>query len=150
MKKMFNLKNRLTNPRGWQLLIQPTPGVGKVLGKRVSRYLESALLFLGVFLPSLALAQAQIIPTSYPGQPKVPATPATIVTLIFHIAIAIGGAIFLLMILFGGIQYLTSAGNEDGVDKAKKTMLNAGIGLVIILAAYAIGTFILKAVGFSL
>ena len=33
---------------------------------------------------------------------------------------------------------MTSVGNPDSMETAKKTMWNAGIGLVIILAAYLI------------
>lgn len=39
-----------------------------------------------------------------------------------------------IMIIVSGIQYLTSAGNEERASKAKKTMLYAVIGLAIVLA----------------
>ena len=42
------------------------------------------------------------------------------------------------LILFGGFQYLTSAGSVDVAKKARTTITNAAIGLVISIAAVAI------------
>ena len=39
-----------------------------------------------------------------------------------------------IMIIISGIQYLTSAGNEERASKAKKTMLYTVIGLAVVLA----------------
>lgn len=43
-----------------------------------------------------------------------------------------------LIVIYGGILYLTSMGNSDQVDKAKKTISSGIIGLVITGLAYAI------------
>lgn len=43
-----------------------------------------------------------------------------------------------LMLIWGGIQYLTAAGDEAGVEGAKKTITFAIIGLVVVGIAYAI------------
>lgn len=64
--------------------------------------------------------------------------------------VAIAGTILVLMLTINGIMYLTNAGNEEGVAKAKKGMIYAIIGLVIILAAYAIMIYIVKALGIPL
>lgn len=45
------------------------------------------------------------------------------------------GAIAVLFIIWGGIQYLTAAGNEKQVASAKLTLTNAIIGLIVILLA---------------
>lgn len=45
-------------------------------------------------------------------------------------------------ILFGGFQFLTSQGAPDGMAKARTTILNAVIGLVISLVAVGIINFI--------
>ena len=68
----------------------------------------------------------------------------SIITLIFNTIITISGVIFLIMLLIGGIQYLTGAGNEETTGKAKKMMIDAIVGLVIVLASWAIGTWILE------
>lgn len=70
------------------------------------------------------------------------------VDLIFSTVIVFSGVVFMLMLLFGGVTYLVSAGNEEGTARAKKIMINAMIGLVITLAAWAVGKFILITLGF--
>jgi len=51
------------------------------------------------------------------------------------------GFVFLiavLIVLYGGLLYLTSTGNQDMVDRAKKTIFNGIIGMVICALAYAL------------
>ena len=79
--------------------------------------------------------------------PKGFASVKNVVTLIFNTIITISGVIFLIMLLIGGIQYLTGAGNEEATGKAKKMMIDAIVGLIIVLASWAIGTWILGRLG---
>lgn len=46
--------------------------------------------------------------------------------------------IFFFMLLIGGVSWLTSGGDEQKVSAAKGRITNALIGLVIVLAAWAI------------
>ncbi|NCO44106.1 hypothetical protein GW889_01095 [Candidatus Berkelbacteria bacterium] len=48
------------------------------------------------------------------------------------------------MFLFGGVSYMTAGGNDESVGKARKMMLNAAIGLLIVLASYGVGTWIIN------
>ncbi len=48
------------------------------------------------------------------------------------------GIIAVIIILWGGFQWLTAGGNEDKVAGAKKTLIAGIIGLIIIIAAFAI------------
>ena len=52
------------------------------------------------------------------------------------------GVIFLVLMIYGGYKWMMSAGNEQEVAKAKNTIKAAIIGIVIVLAAYAITSFI--------
>ncbi len=52
------------------------------------------------------------------------------------------GIIFLLLMVYAGLQWMTSQGNSATVDKAKELMINALIGLIIVTAAYSITIFI--------
>lgn len=52
------------------------------------------------------------------------------------------GAIAVLFIIFGGIQYITSAGNEKQAEAAKQTLTYAVIGIIVILLATVIITLI--------
>lgn len=60
-----------------------------------------------------------------------------------NLTTTIAQIIFIIMFLIGGIMYLTSAGNDDQAGKARKLMLNSVIGIVIVFAFYALGTWIL-------
>ena len=71
------------------------------------------------------------------------------ITTIFNFVITIGAIIFVILFLVGGIQYLTAAGDTEATGKAKKILVDAIIGLVIILAAWAIGNFILDFLGLT-
>jgi len=57
------------------------------------------------------------------------------------------GAVFVILFLVGGVQYLTSAGNEESATKAKKLLTDAVIGLVIVLASWAVANWILNGLG---
>ena len=66
-----------------------------------------------------------------------------LITKIFNQVISVSGGVFLVMVLVGGVQYLAGAGNEETTGKAKRLMLDAVIGLLLVLAAWPIGTFII-------
>jgi hypothetical protein len=52
------------------------------------------------------------------------------------------GAIFLILIIYAGITWMTSQGNEQQVTKAKNLLISAIIGIIIVFAAYAITSFL--------
>ena len=66
---------------------------------------------------------------------------------VLQIVIGIIGILAVVMIIFGGIQYTTSAGDTAKVTKAKNTILYGIIGLVIALLAFAIVTWVLGNIG---
>ncbi|MBL7150716.1 hypothetical protein ISS86_02190 [Candidatus Microgenomates bacterium] len=55
-----------------------------------------------------------------------------------QIAILIAGLLCLVYLIWGGIEWLTSGGAKEGVAAAKARMTAAFIGMMIILAAWAI------------
>ncbi len=54
------------------------------------------------------------------------------------------GIIAVIIILYGGFTWLTAAGNEDKVATARKIIIAGVIGLIIILSAWAITTFVIN------
>jgi hypothetical protein len=54
------------------------------------------------------------------------------------------GVIFLALIIYSGFLWMTAAGNDKQVDKAKAIISQATVGLIIIILAYAITFFIIK------
>ena len=65
---------------------------------------------------------------------------------IINVVLALIGAIAVVMLILGGVQYSTSSGDAARVKKAKDTILYGIIGLVIALLAFAIVNFILGAI----
>lgn len=62
---------------------------------------------------------------------------------ILNAIIFVSGLVATVFVLIGGINYMTSTGDPGKVDKAKKTILYACIGLVITVLAFAIVNFII-------
>lgn len=56
---------------------------------------------------------------------------------------AIAGVAAVIMILIGGIMYITSGGDAGKVSSAKNTIIYAAVGLVVIATAQAITTFVI-------
>lgn len=54
------------------------------------------------------------------------------------------GVLFLALIIFGAITWMTAEGNDDKVKKATTIITNSIIGLVITLSAYAISYFLIS------
>jgi hypothetical protein len=63
---------------------------------------------------------------------------------IVNTALYIIGALGVLMLIYGGIRYTTSAGNSKAVEGAKSTIMYAIIGIIVALLAYAIVNFVLN------
>lgn len=55
------------------------------------------------------------------------------------------GIIFLALVVYGGFQWMTAAGEEKQVGQALSIIQNAAIGLFVCLAGYAITVFIVNA-----
>ena len=53
------------------------------------------------------------------------------------------GIVCVVFILYGGVQYMTSAGDPGKLQKAKHTILYACIGLIICVLAFAITNFVI-------
>lgn len=64
-----------------------------------------------------------------------------ILTIIGYL-VSIAGGIAAIFFVMGGIQYMTSSGNPERLEKAKHTMLYTGIGLVVCFGAFLIVTII--------
>ena len=54
------------------------------------------------------------------------------------------GALFFILIIYSAFTWMTAQGNEEKVKKAKSLIMNATIGLIITLSAYAISYFLIS------
>ncbi len=74
-----------------------------------------------------------------------PKTIPEIIGALIGVVLSFLGIIFLCLVIYGGFLWMTSQGNEEKVLKAKKTLTEATIGLIIILSAYSITYFVFNA-----
>ncbi len=65
------------------------------------------------------------------------------VTTILNAVIGVLGLVAVVVIIIGGINYMTSAGDAGKVKTAKNTILYGVIGLVIVVLAFAIVNFVI-------
>lgn len=68
------------------------------------------------------------------------------VSSIIQVLLGFLGILAVLLILWGGFIWMTAAGDDAKVDKAKKLIMSGIIGIVIIFAAYAIASFVITQV----
>lgn len=80
------------------------------------------------------------------GYNKTPKTPEAYIGQILMLAFSLVGVIFLALIIYAGVHWMTAQGNSSQVEKAKDTLIKAIVGLVIIMAAYAITFFVVNAI----
>lgn len=110
-----------------------------------------AALFLILSFGFVALAEAQAddygltkaatgakLQTSVAGATNVP----QLIGKIVGAGLSLLGIIFFILILYAGIRWMTAMGKTEDVEKAKSTIEAAVIGLVIVLAAYAVTNFV--------
>lgn len=115
-------------------------------------------------VPSLSLAQAN----TTPGTPGIDAARAglnisadvampgitktknrsvdTLVGKAISTLLSFVGVLFMILIIAGGIIWMTAGGDESKVKKARQLMTNATIGLALVLAAYALTIFIIDTI----
>ena len=97
-----------------------------------------AIVFVFVFaLAPVALAQFQTPSSGNTGLPNDTSISGFIMKII-NIALAVAGLIAVLFLIIGGFRYITSAGNEETAEQAKKIITNAIIGIVVIILSFVI------------
>jgi len=70
-----------------------------------------------------------------------PVDPRVTVVLLIRTVLRLLGLVLLVFIIYAGFLWMTAGGNEEQITKAKATIRNAVIGLIILLSAYSITIF---------
>lgn len=70
--------------------------------------------------------------------------PESMISKVITTALTFVGVIFLVLAIYGGYIWMIARGNEQEVEKAKNTLIAAVIGLVIVIAAYAVSWFVIN------
>ncbi|MFA6537609.1 MAG: pilin [Patescibacteria group bacterium] len=114
------------------------------------------VLLLGLFLPTAIFATAQKIEIK-DGGGKLLTTGVTnnktalgmensasvpdIVANVIKFVMAIVGMVMLVLTVYAGVLWMTAGGSVENIEKAKKLLKNAVIGLILIMAAYTVTDF---------
>ena len=101
------------------------------------------LLILGVGLAAKAQAQASIdFPTEFANlsNQDVKVTISNIVKIVLGFL----GLLAILGIIYGGLKIMTSGGNADQTGQGRKAVVAGLVGLIIVLAAYSIASFVVN------
>jgi len=59
------------------------------------------------------------------------------------------GSLSLIMFIYGGFMFLISAGSSEAISKAKKIIVAAVVGLIIVFSSYLIIKFVMSSMGLS-
>lgn len=68
------------------------------------------------------------------------------ITIILNAVIGILGIVCVVVMIIGGVNYMTSSGDAGKVKKAKDTILYGLIGLVVCVLAFAIVNFVISGI----
>ena len=104
--------------------------------------MESIFLVLNV---GTDIAQQAATQGGYAGTTS-DTTLAETVGLIISIVLAFVGVIFLVLMVYAGILWMTAAGEEEKIKKAQKIILTSTVGLVITVGAFLITNFLVPAI----
>jgi cytochrome bd-type quinol oxidase subunit 2 len=85
----------------------------------------------------VAFAQFQVPNSGGTGLPN-NSSASSIILQVINVALAVAGLVAVLFLLIGGFRYITSAGNEETAEQAKKIITNAIIGIVVIILSFVI------------
>jgi Type IV secretion system pilin len=125
----------------------------------IKRFLLSSLMLSGIFLGALALfpalanaqtAQDQIltgIDEACAGASCANETNDTLqntVTSVINILSLVVGTVAVVMVIIGGMKYVSSQGDSSAIASAKNTIVYAVVGLVIVALAQVIVQFVVQ------
>ncbi|KKQ27553.1 MAG: hypothetical protein US42_C0008G0064 [Candidatus Magasanikbacteria bacterium GW2011_GWC2_37_14] len=102
-----------------------------------------------VFSPVLAMAEDSYGLETTAGAAKLKSDKdlPTLVGNVAGTALSLVGVIFFALMIYAGFLWMTAQGKEEQAKKALDTIIACIIGLIIILAAYAITRFIFNSAG---
>ncbi|MBU4421768.1 pilin [Patescibacteria group bacterium] len=109
----------------------------------MKKILLGIAVFALVMMPAVALAQPNLGLNDFGSQTQLgtKSLTATIASII-NVAMGLLGMVVVVLILAGGFLWMTAAGSEEKISKAKSLIFGGVIGLAIILSAYAVAQFV--------
>jgi hypothetical protein len=122
----------------------------------INKKLLSASLFILVLIsflivPFLSSAQglkninAGIDVTAQSAGVKSEIDVTQFISILIQALLGVLALIFIILMIYGGVTWMTAAGSEEKVLKAKKIIINSAIGFIIIILSYTIVIFVIGA-----
>jgi len=68
----------------------------------------------------------------------------------FGVLTLVGGLMFLLYFILGAISWISSHGQQERIQKARDQMTNAAVGLIIVVASFAISFIVGSVLGIDI
>ena len=104
-----------------------------------------ALAFSAIALPAAVGAQTDVFGLQYGestglGNQDPRETAANII----RAGLGVLGIVAVVIVLWGGVLWMTAGGNDDRVQTAKKILFSGMIGLIIIFSAFALTQFVVN------
>ncbi len=114
--------------------------------KALSTFLLSAVLALNLLaVPALVGAQGDPFGINYQKNIGLGAQdPRDTIAFVIRIIMGFLGTVAVIIVLIGGFKWMTAGGAQDKVDEGRKWITSGIIGLVIVLSAYGIATFVIN------
>ncbi|PIS23147.1 hypothetical protein COT49_01660 [candidate division WWE3 bacterium CG08_land_8_20_14_0_20_40_13] len=75
---------------------------------------------------------------------------ATYVSIALKTMYIIGGIAMTILFVYGGLEYITSAGDDKGLTKAKKIMTDAVVGIIILASSIPIAKILESVFGLNI
>ncbi len=108
-------------------------------------FVASIVLLIG-FSATSVFAVDPVSSSDVGGQIPTEADPdapfSTQLARVLNVLLALASTVAVLFIIIGGYTYLTSGGSQDQIGRAKKMIIGALVGLVIIILSFAAVNFI--------
>ena len=111
---------------------------------KLNKWVHVGLVVSTILLPQLVLAQGLVPTTPFAGTSG--SGLMTAIRTIINVLLIFASLVAVIMIIYGGVRYIISRGDEDEAAAAKNTILYAVIGLIVIGLSAAIANFVIGAV----
>lgn len=111
---------------------------------KLNKWVQAGLVVSTILLPQLVLAQGLGPTTPFAGTSGSGLMSA--IRTIINVLLIFASLVAVIMIIYGGVRYIISRGDEDEAAAAKNTILYAVIGLIVIGLSAAIVNFVIGSI----
>ena len=98
--------------------------------------MKKTIVFSSVLLSFLLLAMPVLAASADVSKIQ------TFIQSVIQVLVTLAGLVSAGFFVWGGIGYITSSGDPEKLDRAKKTIVYSAIGLVIVLGAFVLSTIV--------